>query len=65
MNWQKVRRLISSDKIQDLDAIRLSMLYALRFEKNSNNDIQGITELLRKRGITDKQIKVLFNQKIF
>ncbi|CAG2114366.1 unnamed protein product [Medioppia subpectinata] len=55
---KKVRKLITSDKIRDLDALRLAMLYALRFEKHSNNDNQSIAELLKKRGISDKQIKL-------
>ncbi len=50
--------MISSDKVRDLDALRLVMIYALRFEKQSNNDISGLIEILKKRGISDKQIRV-------
>uniref|UniRef100_A0AAF5Q6G0 Uncharacterized protein n=1 Tax=Wuchereria bancrofti TaxID=6293 RepID=A0AAF5Q6G0_WUCBA len=33
------------------DAIRLVMLYALRFENNTNSDIHGLVQLLRGKGI--------------
>ncbi|XP_054160792.1 vacuolar protein sorting-associated protein 45-like [Oppia nitens] len=55
---KKVKRLISSEKIRDLDAMRLAMLFAIRFEKNSE-DIQEITHLLKRKGISDKQIKLV------
>lgn len=30
------------------------MLYALRYETHSNNDISGLVDALRKRGVPDK-----------
>nr|CAG4651704.1 EOG090X03QA [Triops cancriformis] len=56
---QKVRRLIASDKVRDLDASRLVMLYALRYEQHSNNDISGLVETLRRRGVPDHYLQLV------
>ena len=34
------------------------MLYALRYETHSNNDINRLVDTLRRRGVDDKYIKV-------
>ena len=34
------------------------MLYALRYEKHSNNDLTGLVEALARRGVPEKQRKV-------
>jgi len=36
------------------------MLYALRYERHSNNDISGLLGALQRRGVTDKLIKVSY-----
>ncbi len=54
---QKIRSLISSDKTRDMDALRLVMLYALRYEKHSNNDLTGLVQALERRGVPEKQRK--------
>lgn len=38
--------------------LRLVMLYALRYESHSNNDISGLLDVLRKKGVSDKQRSV-------
>jgi hypothetical protein len=30
------------------------MLYALRYESHSNNDVSGLVDALRKRGVSDR-----------
>ena len=55
---QKVRNLLSSKKVRDVDAVRLVMLYALRYEKHSNNDISGLIGVLQRRGVPEKLLKV-------
>jgi hypothetical protein len=55
---QKVRGLLSSKKVRDVDAVRLVMLYALRYEKHSNNDISGLIGGLQRRGVPEKLVKV-------
>ncbi|UYV72687.1 VPS45 [Cordylochernes scorpioides] len=57
-NVQKVRKLLSDPNVRDLDALRLVMLYCLRYEKHSSNDMSGLLDALRKRGLPDKMIKV-------
>ncbi|XP_044737601.1 vacuolar protein sorting-associated protein 45 isoform X2 [Chrysoperla carnea] len=47
---QSIRKLINNSKVREIDAVRLVMLYALRYEKHSNNDIQGLVDLLKKKG---------------
>lgn len=51
---QKLRQLIGSDKVRDLDATRLVMLYALIYERHSSTDIAGLVDLLKRRGIDEK-----------
>ncbi|XP_061162873.1 vacuolar protein sorting-associated protein 45-like [Saccostrea echinata] len=51
---QRIKSLLSSDKLQPLDMLRLVMLYALRYESHSNNDISGLLDVLRKKGVSDK-----------
>ncbi len=55
---QKIRSLISSDKTREIDALRLVMLYALRYEKHSNNDLSGLIDALARRGVNEKYRKV-------
>lgn len=33
--------------------LRLVMLYALRYESHSNNDLSGLVDVLRRRGLAD------------
>ncbi|KJH52431.1 Sec1 family protein [Dictyocaulus viviparus] len=45
---ERVRILINHPKTSRLNALRLLLLYALRFEANPNNDITGLINLLKK-----------------
>ncbi|KAG1674112.1 Vacuolar protein sorting-associated protein 45 [Nymphon striatum] len=56
---QKIRHLIGDSKVRDIDATRLVLLYALRYEKHSNNDITGLVEALKKRGVSSKYTKLI------
>ncbi|XP_014477077.1 PREDICTED: vacuolar protein sorting-associated protein 45-like [Dinoponera quadriceps] len=58
---QKIKTLINNQKIRDIDTVRLVMLYALHYEKHANNDINGLIELLKKRNVPDKYIKLIYN----
>ena len=58
MQLQKIRGLIGNEQTADIDAVRLVMLYALRYEKHPNNDVMALTQALRRRGIPDKLTKV-------
>lgn len=48
---QRVRRLIENPKVRDIDLMRTVLLYALRYEKQS--DVSGLLSLLARRGISD------------
>ncbi|KAG5328900.1 VPS45 protein, partial [Acromyrmex heyeri] len=53
--------LIGNQKVRDVDTVRLVMLYALHYEKHASNDINGLVELLKKRNVLDKYIKLVYN----
>jgi len=56
---QKIRRILSSDNIRDLDAARLVLLYAIRYKKHANNDITGLTESLRHRRMPEHLVNMV------
>ncbi|ESN92176.1 hypothetical protein HELRODRAFT_194330 [Helobdella robusta] len=56
---QKIRSLLHNASIRNLDAVRLVMLYTLRYERHSNNDIFGLVGILRKRGVQEEWIKLV------
>lgn len=61
---RQVKTLILKDEVRLVDALRLAMVYALKYEKNSTSEIQKLVQLLKKKGLTDdeaKQIKYLLN----
>lgn len=49
---QRIRALLASDKVRHIDMLRLVMLYALRYESHSNNDLAGLVDALRQRGVS-------------
>ncbi|KAL3119793.1 hypothetical protein niasHT_010084 [Heterodera trifolii] len=53
-----LRRLIQHPKTTDLNALRLAMLFSLRFEGNSGA-LSFVHELLRKRGMANKQLQLI------
>jgi hypothetical protein len=50
--------MIADPKIREENKLRLVMLYALRYEKSSNNAIQHLVELLQRQGISDHKTTV-------
>ncbi|KZC15037.1 Vacuolar protein sorting-associated protein 45, partial [Dufourea novaeangliae] len=58
---QKVKELINSQQIQEIDMVRLVMLYALHYEKYANNDINGLMSLLKSKGVSEKNVKLIHN----
>ncbi|XP_043464337.1 vacuolar protein sorting-associated protein 45 [Leptopilina heterotoma] len=58
---QKIKKLINDTRVRDKDATRLVMLYALHYEKHANNDITGLLEMLKKRGVSEKYTKLVYN----
>lgn len=56
----KIRELINNQQVREVDCVRLVMLYALHYEKHANNDVSGLLDLLKKRGIPEKSIKLVY-----
>ena len=54
MFLQRIRELISSDKVRQVDKLRLVMLYAVRYESHSNNDVSGLVEALKRKGLAEE-----------
>lgn len=53
----KLKRLLQNEKTTPLNALRLAMLYALRWENSSSNSLSSIIELLKRKNITPRQIE--------
>uniref|UniRef100_A0A1B6FE66 Vacuolar protein sorting-associated protein 45 n=3 Tax=Proconiini TaxID=565685 RepID=A0A1B6FE66_9HEMI len=58
---QRLRSLLGSSKVRDEEALRLVLLYALRYKKHSNNDITGLVDALKRRGLSEDMIKMVVN----
>ncbi|XP_078047888.1 vacuolar protein sorting 45 [Augochlora pura] len=56
---QKIKDLINNRQIREIDMTRLVMLYALHYEKQTNNDINGLISLIKSKGVSDKNIKLI------
>ncbi|KAI1230010.1 Vacuolar protein sorting-associated protein 45, partial [Lamprotornis superbus] len=56
---QSVRRLLQSPRVSELDAARLVMLYALRYERHGSSGLPALLEELRSRGGTDRYRKLV------
>ena len=50
---QHVKKLLTSDRITHLDAARLVMLYILKYERHSSNDIAGLLDMLSRKNVPD------------
>nr|CAG4645430.1 EOG090X03QA [Lynceus sp. MCZ IZ 141354] len=55
---QKVKRLVNTDKVRDVDAARLVMLYGLRYNRHSSNDFEGLIDSLKRRGVPDHLVEL-------
>ncbi|XP_073423158.1 vacuolar protein sorting-associated protein 45 isoform X2 [Dendrobates tinctorius] len=51
---QNVKRVLQNQRLSELDATRLVMLYALHYERHSNNALQSLVADLRNRGVSEK-----------
>lgn len=50
---QNVSRLLQNPKLSELDAARLVMLYALRYEKHSSNNLPALMKELHRKGVSE------------
>lgn len=58
---QKIKKLLNNTNVRDIDATRLVMLYALHYEKHTNNEIDNLVDMLKKRNVPDKYTKLVYN----
>ncbi|XP_065836876.1 vacuolar protein sorting-associated protein 45-like [Oscarella lobularis] len=56
---QKVRQLLSKENVSHLDAMRLVLLYSLRYERHTNNDRQGLHDILSRRGVSARYTRLV------
>lgn len=56
---QNVRRALQNPRLAEIDAVRLVMLYALRYERHSNSILPSLMEELNRRGVSEKYRKVM------
>ncbi|CAI5455891.1 unnamed protein product [Caenorhabditis angaria] len=53
---ERIRNLVSNSRTTNLDAVRLVLLYALKFETNPNNEISSLIGSLRLRDSTASRV---------
>ncbi|MEE6491343.1 hypothetical protein FKM82_016184 [Ascaphus truei] len=56
---QNVKRLLQDQRLPELDAVRLVMLYALHYERHSSNALPGLLTDLKNRGVSDKHRRLV------
>lgn len=56
---QHVRRLLQHSRVSELDAVRLVMLYALRYEKHSNSILPSLLDDLQRKGVSERYRKMV------
>uniref|UniRef100_A0A8C9XRN1 Vacuolar protein sorting-associated protein 45 n=1 Tax=Sander lucioperca TaxID=283035 RepID=A0A8C9XRN1_SANLU len=55
---QSVRRLLQNPRLSELDAVRLVMLYALRYERHSSSVLPALMDELSRRGVSERHRRV-------
>lgn len=55
---QNVRRLLQNPRLTELDAVRLIMLYALRYERHSSSVLPALMDELSRRGVSERHRRV-------
>lgn len=58
MCFQSVRRLLQNPRLSELDAVRLVMLYALRYERHSSSVLPSLMDELSRRGVSERHRRV-------
>ncbi|XP_066124170.1 vacuolar protein sorting-associated protein 45 isoform X7 [Saccopteryx bilineata] len=58
-DMKNLKRLLQNPKVTEFDAARLVMLYALHYERHSNNSLPGLMMDLRNKGVCEKYRKLV------
>uniref|UniRef100_A0A671WGU9 Vacuolar protein sorting-associated protein 45 n=1 Tax=Sparus aurata TaxID=8175 RepID=A0A671WGU9_SPAAU len=56
---QSVRRLLQNPRLSELDAVRLVMLYALRYERHSSSILPALMDELSRRGVSERHRRMV------
>uniref|UniRef100_A0AAY4CU51 Vacuolar protein sorting-associated protein 45 n=1 Tax=Denticeps clupeoides TaxID=299321 RepID=A0AAY4CU51_9TELE len=56
---QNVRRLLQNPRLAEVDAVRLVMLYALRYERHSNSILPSLLDELQRKGVSERYRKMV------
>ncbi|RVE67131.1 hypothetical protein OJAV_G00114210 [Oryzias javanicus] len=56
---QAVRRLLQNPRVSELDAVRLVMLYALRYERHSSSILPSLMDELNRRGVSERNRRMV------
>uniref|UniRef100_A0A672ZEW2 Vacuolar protein sorting-associated protein 45 n=1 Tax=Sphaeramia orbicularis TaxID=375764 RepID=A0A672ZEW2_9TELE len=56
---QNVRRLLQNPRLSELDAVRLVMLYALRYERHSSSILPSLMDELSRRGVSERHRRMV------
>ncbi|KAG7500643.1 vacuolar protein sorting-associated protein 45 [Solea senegalensis] len=58
-DMKSVRRLLQNPRLSELDAVRLVMLYALRYERHSSSILPSLMDELSRRGVSERHRKMV------
>ncbi|XP_002734962.1 vacuolar protein sorting-associated protein 45-like [Saccoglossus kowalevskii] len=56
---RKIRNVLANEKVSELDTFRLVALYALRYERHSNNDLSALMEAMARKGMSEKYRRMI------
>ena len=51
---QKIKNLFANPKVREMDLVRVTMLYALRYERHSSHEISNLVDSLAKKGVNER-----------
>ncbi|KAJ3109675.1 vacuolar protein sorting-associated protein 45 [Phlyctochytrium planicorne] len=58
-DFKSLQKVLQQTQIPEDQKIRLAILYALRYEKSTSNQLSQILELLRRSGVSEKKISLI------
>lgn len=57
--YERIRQLVGSTRVRDVDALRLVCLYAITFDKQPRSDLPSLLRMLEHRGMDRDQQEVV------
>ncbi|KAL0274191.1 UNVERIFIED_CONTAM: hypothetical protein PYX00_006672 [Menopon gallinae] len=56
---ERIKSLISNPSVREIDAVRLVLLYALRYKRHPKNDLNGLEIALKRKGVSDRFLDMI------